>query len=77
MEQKNLHGVRRKKLTWEETMTIVEPENVERFVQVTICGCDAHCMEKLRRLGENGRAIVTRLRESRLAGKKHNFYHIR
>ena len=68
MERKNSHGGSRKKLTWEEKKTIVEPEKVEHFVQVAICGCDSYCMKQLRRLGEGGREIVTKLRESRLAG---------
>ena len=68
MTNQKKHGGCRKKLTWEDKLTIVEPANVNNFVNSVdfVCKCD--CMLKLRKLEQTGHSVITKLRESRLTG---------
>ena len=55
-------------LSWEEKLTVVQPEIVQDFVAKTICGCKCKCMDKVRKLGEPGLDVIANLREARLSG---------
>ena len=68
MTKKRKHGGVRKKLTWQEKLSLVEPEKVTKFINNCNLVCECNCMSRVRQLRQQGHDICTNLRERRLAG---------